>query len=154
MSKSQNTKNEHRCIKQNEKSFTQKDLSLTELWQKGELPSRDDDHLWLAYYIKHNDGYIHADSLWRGHWGIADRNSIEEILAPVPSFDEYIELEERLRKTQELELKVRKQLAIAVEALNWYDGLEKMLIGWEITTGQERGTAEKALCEIEELENG
>lgn len=50
---------------------------LTEQWKKGELPSRDDDHCWLAYYIKHKDGYIHADSLWRGQWGTADRNSIE-----------------------------------------------------------------------------
>ena len=65
---------------------------LTEQWKKGELPSRDDDHLWLAYYIKHKDGYIHADSLWRGHWGTADRNSIKEILAPVPSYEEYLSL--------------------------------------------------------------
>lgn len=88
------------------------------------------------------------------------------------------QLEERLKKTQDLELelrkeneqlkkwceefntlnvskenaKLKKQLAIAVEALSWYDGLEKILIGWEIATGQERGTAEKALCEIKELE--
>lgn len=46
-------------------------------------------------------------------------------------------------------IKLKKQLAIAVRALNWYDRLEKMLIGWEIATGQERGTAEKALCEID-----
>ena len=57
---------------------------LTDKWKKGELPSRDDDHLWLAYYIKHKDGYIHADSLWRGYWGTA-----EQILAPVPSYDEW-----------------------------------------------------------------
>lgn len=62
---------------------------LTEQWKKGKLPSRDDDHLWLAYYIKHKDGYIHADSLWRGQWGTADRNSIEKILAPVPSFEKW-----------------------------------------------------------------
>lgn len=30
-------KNEQHCIKQNEKSFIQKDLSLTEQWEKGEL---------------------------------------------------------------------------------------------------------------------
>lgn len=62
---------------------------LTAQWEKGELPSRDDDHLWLAYYIKRKDGYIHADSLWRGHWGTADRNSIEQVLAPVPSYEEW-----------------------------------------------------------------
>lgn len=62
---------------------------LTEQWKNGELPSSDDDHYWLAYYIKHKDGYIHADSLWRGQWGIADRSSIEEILAKVPSYEEW-----------------------------------------------------------------
>lgn len=54
-------------------------------------------------------------------------------------------------KIREENKKLKKQLAIAVEALNWYDGLEKTLIGWEIVTGQERGTAEKALCKIEEV---
>ena len=67
---------------------------LTEQYQKGELPSRDDGHCWLAYYIKHKDGYIHADSLWRGQWGTADRNSIEEILAKVPSYEEWQKLKE------------------------------------------------------------
>lgn len=68
-------------------------MTLTEKWKNGELPSRDDEHEWLSYYIKHNDGYIHADSYWRGKWGIADRNSIAEILAPVPSYQEYLESE-------------------------------------------------------------
>ena len=83
---------------------------LTEQWKKGELPSRDDDHLWLAYYIKHKDGYIHADSLWRGHWGTADRNSIEQILAPVPSYDEWqakleenAQLKERVSKLEKMQ---------------------------------------------------
>lgn len=48
--------------------------------------------------------------------------------------------------------KLKKQLAIAVEALNWYDGLEKLLVGLEIATGQDKGTAEKALKQIKELD--
>lgn len=77
---------------------------LTEQWKKGELPSRDDDHCWLAYYIKHKDGYIHADSLWRGHWGTADRNSIKEVLAPVPSYEKWqAELEENAQLKELLE---------------------------------------------------
>ena len=55
-------------------------------------------------------------------------------------------------RNREENKKLKKQLAIAVEALNWYDGLEKLLVGWEIATGQDRGTAEKALKQIEELE--
>ena len=74
---------------------------LTEQWKKGKLPSRDDDHLWLAYYIRHKDGYIHADSLWRGHWGVADRNSIKEILSPVPSYEEWQQLKDMLYKCRE-----------------------------------------------------
>ena len=99
MTKSPNTKNEQ-----------QKDLcitseQLTEQWKKGKLPSRDDDHRWLAYYIKHKDGYIHADSLWRGHWGTADRNSIEQILAPVPSYEEW-QASEKYNKHLEEVIKV------------------------------------------------
>ena len=48
--------------------------------------------------------------------------------------------------------KLKKQLAIAVEALSWYDGLENMLIGWEIATGQKKGTAKQALEQIKELD--
>lgn len=62
---------------------------LTKKWKAGKLPCDDDNHEWLAYYIKQKDGFIHADSYWRGQWGTADRNSIEQILAPVPTYDEY-----------------------------------------------------------------
>ena len=62
---------------------------LTWDWKAGKLPCDDDNHEWLAYYIKQKDGFIHADSYWRGQWGTADRNSIVEVLAPVPTYDEY-----------------------------------------------------------------
>lgn len=48
--------------------------------------------------------------------------------------------------------RTKKQLAIAVEALSWYDGLEDILIGWELGTGQKKGTAKQALKQIRELE--
>jgi len=48
--------------------------------------------------------------------------------------------------------RLEKQLKIAVEALSWYAGLEDFLIGWELLTGQKKGTAEQALKQIKELE--
>lgn len=90
MNKSQ--KNEQHCIKQNEKSFTQKDLSLTEQWKKWQLES------FRWYYVKFKTGDI--DICWLTEWsndelgtggqyfdGIKDEN-ILEVLAPVPSYDE------------------------------------------------------------------
>lgn len=67
-------------------------MNLTDLWKDGELPEQDENHEWLSYYIKHKDGLIHSDSYWRGEWGIADRNSIDEVLAPVPTYEELQEL--------------------------------------------------------------
>lgn len=47
--------------------------------------------------------------------------------------------------------RLEKQLDIAVEALSWYDGLEDFLIGWELATGQKKGTAKQALQEIKDV---
>lgn len=75
---------------------------LTEQWKKGELPSADENHTWLAYYLKQASGRIHADSCWRGNWGHADRNSIIKVLEPVPSYEEYNRLKEVERKKGKL----------------------------------------------------
>ena len=45
-----------------------------------------------------------------------------------------------------------KQLEIAVEALEWYDGLEYILFDWTLFTGQKTGTAKESLEQIKELE--
>lgn len=100
---------------------------LTDKWKKGELPSRDDDHCWLAYYIKHKDGYIHADSLWRGQWGTADRNSIEEILAPVPNYEEWLTKLEENTKLKELLKECRSLLSFL--QINDYDNNGLLVIG-------------------------
>lgn len=47
--------------------------------------------------------------------------------------------------------KIKKQLSVAVEALEWYDGMEDILIGWEIATGKKKGIAKQALKQIKEL---
>lgn len=95
-------------------------MTLTEQWKKGELPSRDDEHEWLSYYIKHNDGYIHADSYWRGKWGIADRNSIAEILAPVPTYQEYLESEAHCAVYSEVNKHLRELLKECKDIIEWY----------------------------------
>ena len=41
--------------------------------------------------------------------------------------------------------KLKKRLADAEEVIKWYNGLEDILIGWEICTGQQKGTAKKYL---------
>ena len=65
---------------------------LTNLYNNGELPSRDDEHVWVSYYIKHKDGYIHSDSKWNGYWGTADRNSIESIIGKVPNYEDFMDM--------------------------------------------------------------
>lgn len=44
---------------------------------------------------------------------------------------------------------LEKKLAIATKALEYYDGLENIIIDWKLLTGQEAGTARKALKEME-----
>lgn len=41
--------------------------------------------------------------------------------------------------------RLQEQLNEANEVIKWYDGLENILIGWEICTGQPKGTAKKYL---------
>ena len=93
-----------------------------------------------------------------------------KIIAPVPSYDEYQRLvsnsdesvqkihilnEQNTKHYNELceEIKknnlLEKKLAIATKALKYYDGLENIIIDWKLLTGQEAGTARKALKEME-----
>lgn len=46
---------------------------------------------------------------------------------------------------------LQEKLDIAMKALEWYDGLENLLVGWEIATGQKKGTAKKTLKQIKEV---
>lgn len=100
MTKSQNKKNEQHCIKQNEKSFTQKDLSLTELWQKGEL---EDGYYFikmsyqgaiLPIYYSQDYGFEYDDHFY-------DFEEISEVLAPVPSYDEWNASEKYIKSLEE-----------------------------------------------------
>lgn len=90
--------NEQHCIKQNEKSFIQKDLSLTEQWKKGELPNG-------MYYIEFKDGDIVKDVYAFGSWGNINEHFLKQVLAPVPSYQEYLALQsDSLAKNEAVEI--------------------------------------------------
>jgi hypothetical protein len=101
---------------------------LTEQYQKGELPEG-----W--YYIKDENGVIYAAENCLNYDSLSDKGytafyyaetEISEILAPVPTYSEYLalqsdslakdegaeivaELEKRLKKTQGIELDLRRK---------------------------------------------
>jgi hypothetical protein len=101
---------------------------LTEQWKKGELPEG-----W--YYIKDENGVIYAAENCLNYDSLSDKGytafyyaetEISEILAPVPTYSKYLalqsdslaknegaeivaELEKRLKKTQGLELDLRRK---------------------------------------------
>ena len=56
---------------------------LTEQWNKGELPEGD-------YYIKRRNGYLPYDNIdSHGVWRNSIDEDIIEVLAPVPSYEEW-----------------------------------------------------------------
>lgn len=57
-------------------------LSLTEQWNRGELEDSE-------YYIKSNKGHIYIDVCADGSFMFTNYRSIEEVLAPVPSYEEW-----------------------------------------------------------------
>ena len=140
MNKSQNTKNEQHCIKQNEKSFTQKDLSLTELGQKGEL--KLGEHY---YYTTIFSPTVHIQNFTRDVVSFQDfKETVAEVLATVPSYEQWKaklnenatlkteykkechradELEDSYWKAEKENAKLKKQVAIAVKALDSLRGI-------------------------------
>ncbi len=75
---------------QNTKNEQQKDLcitseQLTEQWKKGELPEG-----W--YYIKCDDGICFDRFTYYGGFSKIFNYSVKQILAPVPSYDEWFKI--------------------------------------------------------------
>ena len=67
---------------------------LTELWDKGKLPEGD-------YYIKRRNGYLPYDNIdSHGIWRNTIDEDIIEVLAPVPSYEEYQTLKELLKRAR------------------------------------------------------
>lgn len=114
MNKSQ--KNEQHCIKQNEKSFIQKDLYLTELWQKGELKEghyyvRDGENI-IAELL---DGYFYNN----GEPMTSFSGGVDKVLAPVPSYSEYLALQsDSLAKNEAVEINAELEHRLAMVKAN------------------------------------
>lgn len=65
---------------------------LTDKWNKGELPEGD-------YYIERRNGYIPYDNIdSKGVWRNSIDEDIIEVLAPVPSYEEWKFAQEQLHK--------------------------------------------------------
>lgn len=73
--------------------------TLTEQWREGTLPAGE-------YYVKDSnwveiDGYYPENS-WESGFVNHSKYEIEEVLAPVPSYDEYKRLQKQLNKANEV----------------------------------------------------
>lgn len=63
--------------------------NLTEQWKRGELEEGE-------YYIKSNKGDIYIDICANGSFMFTNYRSVEEVLAPVPSYEEIQKLQNSL----------------------------------------------------------
>lgn len=65
-------------------------MTLTEQWKKGEL---EDDYYYVRFKLK-QDSYISIVECEGGEFGYYPDEDIKEVLAPVPSYEEWKELKE------------------------------------------------------------
>ena len=119
--------------------------TLTEQWREGKLPQG-----W--YYMIDCAG----KEWFRYLSGVKpDADFVKcfkEVLVPIPNFHDLCELKQELEicKDDKADLYAKlcnalMQLEEANEVIKWYDGLENILIPWEMITGQPNGTAKKYL---------
>lgn len=119
-------------------------MTLTEQLNKGELPSG-------LYYIKDSNENIYIDECVPCDNKEIDvfifaGMEVKEVLAKVPS---YIDWQNMVNRANEEQDKVKKQLEIAIKALNLYKNFlyDGTLKGYETI-------AKEALLQIKELNNG
>ena len=116
MTKSQNTKNEQ-----------QKDLcitseQLTEQWKKGEL----EEFYGKPFYIKKQSGVVKVDYL--GKYGFVNNYDVQQVLAPVPSYDEWKESYNCMLENEVLRLKNAQLKELLKECRPYFNALvEKRL---------------------------
>lgn len=141
-----------------------KEINLTELWQQGELEEG-------FYYIRNQQGVeidFYNTSCFKPFFTANDDEDIEEVLAEVPSYREYLEseahcvtykeenerLKEKLDKWEKKNAKLHKKLYIAVKALKYYvtDRIKETEDSgiWGDAISQ---PAKETLKQIEELDN-
>jgi hypothetical protein len=87
-------------------------MTLTEQWKKGELPDG-------FYYFKMLDGTIEIASEYRLiRYNLTKDADKIEVLAPVPSYDHFVELTEKVKENQQL----KELLCKCREKLDWLNG--------------------------------
>lgn len=131
------TKSQKNCIKQNEKSFIQKDLSLTELWQKGELQE--------GFYFVSDGAEITIDYYLCDYWERHFDSDVQQVLAPVPSYEEW----DKLNNTcHELE---KETACLTVDIVNLKELLKecRYYIGYDTYEFDEK--VNKLLTKIDEV---
>lgn len=99
-------------VSQNKKNEQQNNLctTLTEQWKKGELEKG-------YYYVKGIKKYDGINVYWIGYpIHETERRWIEEVLAPVPSYDHFVELTEKVKENQQL----KELLKEAKDIIEWY----------------------------------
>lgn len=84
--------------------------NLTEQWKKGELEDGE-------YYIKSNKGDIYIDICANGSFMFTNYRSVEEVLAPVPSFDKWQSFNELLDSMRDTNKALAYRLNICKELL-------------------------------------
>lgn len=109
-------------------------------WREGKLPNGD-------YYIKvrgnlSKKDFFTYDNCINGKWAFTDDGNIIDIIASVPSYDEYNKL---VSKTEQLE----KQLEIATKALEYYTLEDAFVSCYGNPVNPNPMVARKALKEME-----
>ena len=84
--------------------------NLTEQWKRGELAEGE-------YYIKSNKGYIYIDIYAYGSFMFTNYRSIEEVLAPIPSYEKWQSLNEILDSMQDTNKALAHRLNICKKLL-------------------------------------
>ena len=81
---------------------------LTEQWKNGELESGwyyiecvDEPHHWIDIDFYRNDCY-EDKGFCKGFFDRNDWRGIDKVIAPVPSYDHFVELTEKVKENQQL----------------------------------------------------
>ena len=87
-------------------AMTKTPEELTADWHAGKLAAN-----W--YYLKFEDGEIGLQSNNIGGFIMSIDNEVVQVLAPVPTYDQFVDLTEKVERFE-------KKLSYAMEALNFY----------------------------------
>lgn len=131
-------------------------MSLTEQWKNGELESGwyyiecvDEPHHWIDIDFYRNDCY-EDKGFCKGFFDRNDWRGIDEVLAPVPSYDHFVELTEKVKENQQLRKFLEEFNALDVAKEN--QQLKKLLKDYRETIYMAKGHPD-AFIHMEFLNN-